>query len=418
MIIKFLLFLIINTFLINTLFAGATGEVLSNTATGTATGYASTAASQAAVEKASPGFTDSIGKYFDSPQGIVVMAGISTVYSTVLYNGAAEQEKESQANIAKIDKIIKSYSDSWSAFCPNGRDKLEEPSCYCYTADGKQNVARSNSQTCTDLWNKNKYKLDGSAANYNIAQFVDDPAGCVALDGQFDDACKCKKLVNAKGQNACLKSTSISLPAGMSTAIGTSTGLKEVMKTAVNAANGNPNLGALSTGVLGAKAISSDRLTKAMLSSLGSKLGKNPPVFANQNNVNALTKKIFGEKAMAATIANSKPLGSYASASASMDPKSQKILDEVKAKNALDFTGSGKGLGTKGASKKSADLNLNFDGGGNTSTGQVLDNFAPEKNYKFKNSDIVTDNKASIFEIISNRYVQSGLRRLFDDETK
>ncbi|MBC7428190.1 MAG: hypothetical protein H7336_06235 [Bacteriovorax sp.] len=419
MIIKKILILIFNIFLINSAFAESTGAVLGNTAVGAAggaaTGYASTAAGQAAIEKVSPGFTESIGKYFDSPQGIVLMAGISTVYSYILYNGAANQEKESKANIEKIDKIIKSYSDSWTAYCPHGRDKLEEPSCYCYSADGKQNATRTNSQTCIDLWNKNKYSIDGTAANYNLAKFVDDPAGCVALDGQFDEACKCRKLINAKGQNACLKSTSISLPTGMATAIGESTALREVMKTAVNAANGNPNLGALSTGSLGAKAIASDHLTKSLLSSFGNKLGKNPPVFANIDNVDALTKKIFGEKAMEAVIANSKPVGTYASAS--MDPKSLKILQEVKAKNSLDFNGSGKGLGATKEKKKGFDLNIGGESGGN-SGGQVLGNFPEEKNYKFKNSDIVTDNTASIFEIISNRYIQSGLKRLFDDDTK
>ena len=38
-----------------------------------------------------------------------------------------------------------------------------------------------------------------------------------------------------------------------------------------------------------------------------------------------------------------------------------------------------------------------------------------EKEYKLKNSDVSTDKSASIFEIISNRYIQSGLKRLFED---
>jgi hypothetical protein len=39
-----------------------------------------------------------------------------------------------------------------------------------------------------------------------------------------------------------------------------------------------------------------------------------------------------------------------------------------------------------------------------------------EKKYKYKQGDIVKNSGASIFQIISNRYQQSALERLFPDE--
>lgn len=397
-------------------FAGATGEVLADTAKGAvvggAVGYATTKVGQAAIEGAAPGFTEEIGKFFDSPQGIVAMAGISTIYSTMLYNAAEEQEKAAENNIKKVDKIIKSYTDSWAAYCPNGRNKLEEPSCYCYLETGLENKSRSNSQICQDLWNKNKYTLDGAATDYRNATLVNDPVGCVAVDGQFDENCKCKKLVDAKGKNACMKAVSISIPSGFATALAGSTGLKDVMRVAANASNGNPNLNSFNNGAMGLKAIANDRLTSGLISKLGGGLGKGSPVYANENNVNSIAKSMFGEKAMLAAIANSKPLSDYSTSA--LNPKSNQILNEMKQKNSLEMVGSGNGLGNKKSNKK-AGFELNFgDSGSSGSTQQVVQDF-PEKNYKFKNSDIQTDKDASIFEIISNRYIQSGLKRLFEE---
>jgi hypothetical protein len=39
-----------------------------------------------------------------------------------------------------------------------------------------------------------------------------------------------------------------------------------------------------------------------------------------------------------------------------------------------------------------------------------------EKNYEYKGNDIVERDDVSLWQIISNRYTQSGLRRLFGEE--
>lgn len=393
------------------IYADATTSVLGQTATGAATGAVTGAVQKKATEAVvGEGFTNSVGEFFDSPPGIVALAGISTVYSGVLYNAASEQEKESQANIAKIEKIIKSYGDSWTNFCPNGRDKLEEPQCYCYLDNNKKNTNRSNSQTCIDLWAKNDYMLNAKATAYSSMKFNSDPSGCVAVNGQFDERCQCKKLVNSKGQNACMKAASISLPNDFANTLVGNSGLKEVMKFAANSANGNPNLAAFNTGSLGLKAIANDRLTQALLSKLGGKIGKNSPVYATEENVNQIAKSMFGEKAMQAAISRSSAPLDY---SASVDSKSAQILEDVKKKNSLDLDGSGKGLMNKKKEKKGG-LDFNF-GEVASSTGGNVQGFAeaPEKNYKY--NDIAKNSDVSIFEIISNRYVQSGLKRLFEE---
>jgi hypothetical protein len=59
-----------------------------------------------------------------------------------------------------------------------------------------------------------------------------------------------------------------------------------------------------------------------------------------------------------------------------------------------------------------------FDDWGNSGasggSGDIL-NFM-EKNYEYKGKDIVERDDVSLWQIISNRYTQSGLRRLFGEE--
>lgn len=97
------------------------------------------------------------------------------------------------------------------------------------------------------------------------------------------------------------------------------------------------------------------------------------------------------------------------------NPAVENILKNAQEKVGVEIAG-GKGLDAKKSAKKNLSLSFS-DNSGSVSAGQVIQNFPEEgaKNYKYKNSDISTNESASIFEIISNRYVQSGLRRLFEN---
>jgi hypothetical protein len=397
----------------STAYASATGEVLKDTAKGAVVGGA-IGAVQTEVGKQIIGekMSSQIGNFFESPAGIATMAGISTIYSTTLYNAAAEQEEESKRNIAKIDKIIQSYKDSWSGFCPNGREKLEEPLCYCYLDNGKTNPNRTNSKICQDLWKKNALTLTTLGQSYLGLDQIKDPVGCVTVTNQFDENCRCKKLVDAKGNNACKKTASISIPNGIASAFVKSTGVKDVLNFAANSTSGNPNFNSLSPTGLALKAISGDNFNRAMLTKLSGNLNGTKNVELNEDNVLEFSKRLLGEKAIRQALANFPFKGSN-TASASVSPGTNKILNDVKKKNSLELEGSGKGLGSKGDEKKSG-LDLNFADSSGSGGGAIIET-APEKTYKYKDADISKDESASIFDIISNRYIQSGLRRLFDE---
>lgn len=393
--------------------AGATGEVLGETAKGAvvggATGAIKTKVGQAVIgEEASK----SIGKFFDTPPGILTMAGIATVYSGVLYNAAANQEEEADNNIKKIDKIVAEFKDSYANYCPEGREDLNNPKCYCYLAKGGQNPDRTRSQTCLDLWAKDNYKLSGKADDYLANNTNVDSVGCITLSGEFDENCRCKKFLNSKGTNACKKSVSINMPAGISSAMVNGTGIKDIVQFAANSANGNPMFNNFSTGQMGLKAINTDSLKNQLIERYSAGSNGNSGVSTiNEKNIDKFAKALIGEKIMAAAIGSSRSAFDLGSAG-SVDSTTASILKSAAAKAGFEFSG-GNGLQYKKAATKEG-MNFNFADEPVNGNGQTQNFPEPEKNYNYKNSDISKNSDVSIFEIISNRYIQSGLKRLFD----
>lgn len=415
---KFLIFCTLLTVSLNSY--GQEGEVLKGAAgsvvTGGVKGAAMNKAGTAAVDAISPGTSESIGKFMSSPLGIMIVSSIGGLNAGVLYNAAKQQEDESEANIRKIDKILTSYKDSWQGFCPNGREVLAEPSCYCYLASGKQNTNRSNSKTCTDLWAKNNSILATANGAYSgISAFVD-PVGCVTVNGQFDENCRCKKMLNSKGENACKKSVSLNTSTNvLGPGYVLSSGMNKVMQNLASTTSGASNLGSLSDRMLKLAIAKQGDLNNGIFQKIYS--DPNKKSFPQINSVNDLVKlqgAVFKKKEMAELSKAFGTTSAYSSSNSVMPDEKAKILNAVKNKVGLELEG-GKGLGNKADEKKPGfDLNFSDSGGPGTGGAQTLDNF-PEKTYKYTNSDITTNDSVSIFEIISNRYIQSGLKRLFDD---
>ena len=356
------------------------------------------------------------GEFMNSPAGILIISGISTIYSSILYSAAEKQEKEANHNVDKVDQVIKAYKDSWVQFCPNGRTNLSEPNCYCYLENGAQNPDRTNSQVCKDLWAKNNYKITANADDYSGARQPIDPVGCLNVNGQFDEHCTCKKFIDAKGNNACEKSASIAIPNNSFGAgfVGGS-GINDFLKIAANTSNGYSGLNLLSAGSLANKAIANQNLLKSMLSQVSEKNGLGKMQTINQNNIGQYANAILGEKAIKDAIANSKSPLAIATSGAT-DPKVSEQLNAAAAKAGLvEMVGSGHGLANKKEEKKDG-MNFNFNGDSANGSNVQAQNFPEaQKNYNYKDSDISKQPDTSIFDIISNRYIQSGLKRLFDN---
>lgn len=348
--------------------------------------------------------------------GILVMSAIGTVYSGVLYNAASEQESESKSNVEKIDKVIKTFKDSYANFCPNGRENLTEPKCYCYNADGKQNPNRSNSQTCAALWAKDNFKIAVDAGDYTGAGGVVPATGCVNMNAQFDEKCVCKKFIDQKGANACMKTTNLTIPSGLGASFSGTSGLQQVTALANNAANGNPKLDLFTGGQLASNAIAAKKMAQAIFTKLTPELPASAIALSKMNdkNVNQFARSALGDGAMQEGLKGpSSAIG--VAETRSTDEKVAALLKNAEQKAGLDLMGSGKGLAHKKADGKEGP-NFNFIGESTASANGAQTQSFPEtqKAYNYKNNDISKKDDNSIFDIISNRYIQSGLKRLFD----
>lgn len=344
--------------------------------------------------------------------------GVGTIWSGMLYKAAAEQEEESKANIEKVDKILKTFKDSFKDFCPDGRESLSQPKCYCYLEDGKQNPKRSSSQTCKDLWAKDSYKLAATAGEYGgVSKFVD-PVGCVSVKGEFDEKCKCKKFVDTTGNNACMKNTNINIPVELGGGFATDTGLTRVAAFSNSAANGNPNFGLIDDGTYKKAAIASQKMKEEILRKLGDRLPANVLALSKMNEKNAAqyARAVMGDKAFNAAAAKGGSSAMGIAGSRDGDAKTNDLLKAAEKTAGLDlFNGSGKGLANKKSDGKEA-FNFNFAGDSANPNANQAQNFPDtDKNYNFKDNDISKKSDVSIFEIISNRYIQSGLKRLFEE---
>lgn len=360
---------------------------------------------------ASGGFLDAL----NTPFAVGVMSAVGMGVNLIAYNAASEQEVDSKNNAEKIQKMIDVYKSTFQDYCPNGRENMNEPRCYCYKDDGAKNADRSNSQTCQQIWAKDNQFAKGAKANYAIKKNASELFGCMTVNKQFDETCKCKKLVNSSGENACLKANqlSISMPGAMANYAKTN-GFQNVVDMATNTANGNGDLSGLQGSQLLATA---EKSKKTALEILKDQL-KNNPNNSNLKNlsfindpkkVEQVANQIFDKNKMASNSAL--PPYSATETSGKLKEAVSAVEQDLK-KNGVELVG---GAGKAKTANKKDGFKFNFDSNAN-SGGQVLNlpETAPEKKYKIT-GDINTNDSVTIWEVISNRYLQSGLKRLMDE---
>lgn len=400
---------------LKTLGESAEAEVGKEVVGGAVTGAVTGAAVNAAV--GGTGFVQTIKTKLASPIGVGIMSSISMAMNMVLYNAASEQAAESENNAKKIEKMIAVYKSTFQDYCPNGRENLNEPRCYCYSDDGTQNTNRSNSKTCQDLWAKDNTAFNGSKTNYAVKSDANELFGCMTVNKQYDEDCKCKKLVNSSGENACLKASqlSISMPGAMAN-YAKANGLQNVMALANNTANGNGDLSGLSSGALAINGLNSRNRAIEILSdqvkkSKDANLAKGLELTTDLVKSFQAADGTLGKEQLLASKSLNSPY-SASEVSGKLGEALKNVESDLKNKGIELVGGAGR---TKSNQNKSGSK-FNFDSASSGNSGQILNlpDEIPEKKYKIK-GDINTNDSASIWEVISNRYLQSGLKRLMDE---
>jgi hypothetical protein len=355
-------------------------------------------------------------KTANNPWSIMAIAGVGFINATMLKGDADTQKQDAERNVATIGTILKTLQDSYVDKCPNGRDDLAVPTCYCNNADGTKNTNRTNSQTCQNLWLSSSNKIIASETNYNLnnPNNANGGVGCVAVNGQFDTNCQCKKLVDPSGNNACMKTTanSITGPTALSQGAFANAGGGTMLSAVNSLTNGGTipliDLNA-AKGALAKQKVMGAELFKNLLADPANKGALDP---FSQSAMSKFQNSIIAPAELAKLASSMGPTNIGSMGGNKPTPALAKAIKQAKKSSNLELSG-GQGLNNKKVAK--TEPNFNFGDAPSTGAGAVTQNFG-EKNYNFKGNDIVKNPDVSIFEIISNRYVESGLKRLFDDK--
>jgi hypothetical protein len=369
----------------------------------------------------SKAFETPIDKYMQTTAGVVIIAGIGMANSNTLMQAADVQMKESDENIKKIETLMKSFQDSYKNDCIKGRDNLSDLKCYCYQENGNQNPSRTNSGSCQALWAKSDYLISASASSYKSTTGSVTAVGCVTIAGQYDEACNCKKINDQKGNNVCMKSVSLNLGSnGLGVGYVNSSGLSSVFQNLTSLTSGNGMASSISSNSLAIALNKQKEINKAIFDKI-----KNDPtkkgfgLIGDEKKLQALSNSIFSKN----TLDQFNKTGGGSAMLALSDSRPSGLMGEAikevqKKTGEIETVGMGKGLGVNKKTEENKN-GFNFSFSEPTAqNGQVNGQGSVDfmnKNYQYKNSDVSKDNGNSIFEIISNRYVESGLKRLFEE---
>ena len=332
------------------------------------------------------------------------VAALSTVNAIAQFKLAAHDKMHIELldkKIELLDETLAKFGALNARYCLEGRDDLADPGCYCYNEDGSQNTTHSNSQTCIDYW-KGGDSLEFLAAGTYGGKMKN---ACITVNEQYDPNCKCTDYIDKKtGENACKKAGDFST---LSVSLSDAAGLVPLSNTADEVFSGDSTSMADFSGNTGAQLAASQDKLKKLLSDKYNKMlaAKGKPSIEEYGNkfMEGLLKKVEGPL-NAHLASNSGGIGLSAPA--------QKELDKALSKTGLTSQYS-KSSGMVKSGKKKKDV-LDFRLANSNSASKTLSFM--DKKYKVKKDDISKRKGESIFKMISSRYLQTGMERLFPDD--
>ena len=343
--------------------------------------------------------SESLGKLLESPW---TRLGLSTVLAgwSLIMMKHTKSQTEASTNRAELLRKMKAEFLGAAAtinMCtPEDRSNTNKPECYCYTPDGQRSTNRSNSQICQKLWNGSL----ASAQSYKNSNNAF--TGCISSSNEHDPVCACKK--SSKG---CLTVST----KGIS---GISTGALSMLNSGVSPVN------EIATGNFAAATASdSASLNNAMRTVKAlDKMLEQPDI---KKEIKDKDKFLAGIETAAAKGSN----GNYNdglngnSFSGSAGQAVASLEKELEAK-APELFKTGKGSTPLAGASNSKGKGIDFDFGSNENQEQIDGQVAQvmNQNFDYSQNDINNQSHTNIFEVLSNRYQRSALRRLFDDEGK
>jgi hypothetical protein len=334
-----------------------------------------------------------------------IFSGVLTVWAGIMTMHAMKQAKVSKNRATFLRKMKEDFNDASGSInsCSTAdRGNPANPNCYCYTASGSRNSERANSSVCTALFTGKS--ANTVAGNYLLNSEVE-AQGCISSSGSTDSTCACRST------NTCLKATSVGLGS-------INPGAFSMLSSPLTAVDslGNGTLDAAS--VNGSASVSNASRLLDAANKLASKNKQGEEILKNKNKTADSINKGFTKSGSG--LSGSDLLGSGASSFGNMTPSqaAAELEKDLKDADASGITEVKSEAITAGAPSQ-PDEQLDFGVSASdlaAQEGQMAQVMG--QNLDYGANDINNSSTTNIFEVLSNRYQRSGMRRLFDDEGK
>ena len=392
-----------------------------------AVAYVSAAALAALESGLAPGFSPCLAKAdrgADAPNpallkmaslmghspGITILSGIMTALYTTLAKGASRARGDALRRAEVLKETRERFEDmvASSGAC-RSRTDISVPRCYCYTEEGRRHPQRKNSESCQKLWAFHDRNLFAKASNDELGRGEAPPReGCVDLGQQFDADCKCLERINTAGENTCYKSIDVAgLPESLPEGIGVAESIKDIDAL---------TSGALATGSLSGQAdlgkraaAANVRLKKILREQDEANQKKGNPAF--KQFLTSLDKDLGRLEAAEIDTADHTLAARSLSGAPLPHNLSSKIKESLGDKKLGEALAGVVRAGPRASDPKGTRRAFNESA---ASGPKVIDAFMDDDyDYSETEDDIVGRSDVTLWTILSKRYVQTGLERIF-----
>jgi len=320
--------------------------------------------------------------------------GVLGTWMGFMTSHMANQQKISQDRAAKLRSIKNDFASAGGLIncSDDDRNDASKPKCFCFTSDNKFNTSRANNSVCSQA-----LKEIDSIVN----PLPNVPKVCVNQGMAMDANCKCRST------NTCLKTTKSFSMAGFNPSA------FKMINAGAGPADGLFN-GVTSAGdITDSSSINAARIQKAA----NDMVAKMDPQISKQkdNYASGLEKSLIasaGGLSMNGSN-NRSPLPSSPAAAAS-------ALDKELKENSSDIDVTTAGIQDKGGGgfdsvdEPTPEFGMN---GEQIESQDIEIAEVMSQEVDFGSNDI-KGSDSNIFEVLSNRYQRSGMRRLFEDQIK
>ena len=346
-------------------------------------------------------------KFFNTPYGQITLGSVGaavSLYAASVYNREAKAaKKRSQAVQEMRDAFVKRVG---FYACPQRNDP-REPQCFCFIKDNIINPERKTSQACEEYFVQKEDNWD--PRTYSRYEVIDqDRPACLTRQGVLDPGCLCREQKLSNGDNNCQK-ISISLTefngAGVSPTVG------RMVRDANYLTNGKTPLSKLNSADLGQGAIKLRKALERVSSSVDKELrkrGREGGVVVTpallRRGLGAINRAL-GSGAMTMARQFNGGLGT-ASSQGHVVPEAKKIFRQMQKSMR-------RGKWPKNNARRGEDIDSLLGLNKKEPPARDQASLAGGSQYDYKGHDIHPSSGASIWQVLSNRYQQTGLSRLF-----